>query len=216
MKVAPSILSADFANLQKEMERISESEADYIHIDVMDGNFVPNLTIGPLVVQSLKKHSKTKFDVHLMIANPEKSYIDYINAGADILTFHIESCSDPLDLIKKIKSENCKVGISLKPDTSEETIFPYLNHIDLVLVMTVNPGFGGQEFIASVVPKISRIASKIKSINKDIIISVDGGINMETATISAKSGATMLVSGSYLFQKRDFTKAVLDLKLISC
>ena len=182
----------------------------------MDGNFVPNLTIGPLVIKSLKKHSEIKFDVHLMIENPEKSYKDYINAGADILTFHIESCSDPLDLINKIKSENCKAGISLKPTTSEETIFPYLSHIDLVLVMTVNPGFGGQEFIASVAPKISRIASKIKSINKDIIISVDGGINMETATISAKSGATMLVSGSYLFQKKDFTKAVLDLKLISC
>lgn len=216
MKVAPSILSADFANLQKEMERISKSEADYIHIDVMDGNFVPNLTIGPLVIKSLKKHSEIKFDVHLMIENPEKSYKDYINAGADILTFHIESCSDPLDLIKKIKSENCKVGISLKPTTSEETIFPYLSHIDLVLVMTVNPGFGGQEFIASVVPKISRIVSKIKSINKDIIISVDGGINLETAIIAAKNGATMLVSGSYLFQKKDFTKAVLDLKLISC
>jgi ribulose-phosphate 3-epimerase len=212
IKIAPSILSGDFSNLEKEIKKISNSNSDFVHIDVMDGNFVPNLTIGPSVIAAIKKHSSVPFDVHLMINEPEKSYLDYIKAGADILTFHLEACKNPLDLIRKIKLGGCKAGLSLMPSTDIDVILDYLDYIDLILIMTVQPGFGGQKFMDSQIDKIKIASSKVRDENKDIIISIDGGINNETAKIAISAGATMLVSGSYLFNQSDFSKAVLDLK----
>lgn len=214
IKIAPSILSADFSNLENEIEKICKSSADYIHIDVMDGHFVPNLTIGPMIIKSIKKHSSTPFDVHLMIDRPEDSYMDYINAGADILTFHLEATNDPLALMNHIKKTGCKLGISLMPASNIEAIFPYLHLLDLVLIMTVQPGFGGQEYMMEGTEKITEVKKRISEVNKDAIISVDGGINAKTALIAAKAGANMLVSGSYLFSQKNFAQAVLDLKTI--
>lgn len=214
MKVAPSILSANFANLESEIKKINNSAADYIHIDVMDGHFVPNITIGPAVIKSIKQYSNIPFDVHLMIENPEAFYASYIDAGADILTFHIESTSHPYELIKRIKDKNCMVGLSLKPASDWEMVLPFINDIDLILIMTVEPGFGGQDFMMNQVEKIASLAGIIKEQALDILLSVDGGINAETASISKDAGASMLVSGSFLFKQKDFSAAVMDMKNI--
>lgn len=210
--VSPSILSADFNNLEREILRISDSSADMIHIDVMDGHFVPNLTIGPPVIKSLRPLTKIIFDVHLMIDNAEDAYIDYIKAGADIITFHIEAVKEPMRLIEKIKSHNVKVGISLKPGTNFEILKEFVNYVDLILIMTVEPGFGGQSFMHEQTKKIESISHLVKSSSREILISVDGGINNETAKIAINYGANTIVSGSYLFKANDFDKAILDLK----
>lgn len=208
MIVAPSILSADFNNLEKEITFVSDNKAMFLHIDVMDGHFVPNITIGPCVIKSIRKTSDLIFDVHLMIENPEKYYEEFFKAGADVITFHYEAVEDSLNLIKKIKALGIKAGISIKPETDIEKITSLLDDVDLVLVMSVSPGFGGQKFMPSALSKIAFLSEYKKSHNLDYIIEVDGGINEETGKECANSGAEVLVAGSYIFNNEDPVKAI--------
>jgi len=207
--VSPSILSADFANLERDIKRVEEAGADWLHIDVMDGHFVPNITIGVPVVKSIKKVASVPLDVHLMIENPEKFVEAFKNAGADIITFHYEAVSDVLSVVNLIKSFGIKAGLSIKPNTKPEEIFEFLPYLDLLLIMTVEPGFGGQEFMhdcAKKIPAITQIA------NKDLIIQVDGGINNVTGKICTSLGATSLVAGNYIYGHQDINLAIKSLK----
>lgn len=199
-KIAPSILSADFAKLGEEVANITKAGADYIHIDVMDGNFVPNITIGKDVVKSIRKYSSLPFDVHLMINNPDLYIESFAEAGADIITIHAEACTHldrSLDLIKK---SGKKVGVSLVPSSSENSLDYILDKLDLILIMTVNPGFGGQDFLPSQLEKIAKLKQKIITRNLNIKLEVDGGINQETAKLVVEKGADILVSGSHIFK----------------
>lgn|SRR5574344_173030 len=207
--VAPSILSADFSDLKSEVKNVEKAGANWLHIDVMDGHFVPNITIGACVVKDLKKVSSLPLDCHLMIENPEKYYNDFVNAGAYSIVFHYEATLDKTsDLIKKIKQENVKVGLSIKPATKIEEIKKYLDDLDLVLIMSVEPGFSGQKFINQCADKIS----EIRKINKDILIQVDGGINEKTAAICIKNGANCLVSGNFIFKSDNIKKSIEAIK----
>jgi len=199
IKISPSILSADFSILGEEVKNLSNSGADYIHVDVMDGHFVPNITIGPDVVRQVKKHSSVPLDVHLMIANVEKHIDAFVEAGADIITFHYEAAESSLDLIRYIKSLGVRVGISIVPSTPAEAIEQIIPEVDLVLVMTVNPGYAGQKFLYSQIDKIIAISNMIKKTGKHIELSVDGGIDQKTAKLCVDAGANVLVSGSYIF-----------------
>lgn len=207
--VAPSILSADFANLEKEIKAVAAAGADWIHVDVMDGRFVPNITIGIPVVKSLKKVSPIPLDVHLMIEEPEKYVADFIKAGSDYLTIHVEATKDPAVVLKQIRELGAKPGITLRPRTSIDEILPLLPLCDLVLVMTVEPGFGGQSFMDDQIQKISRLRSEIKAKNLNCLIEVDGGINEETAKRCHE--ADVFVAGSYVFG-RDYSSAIASLK----
>ena len=203
IQISPSILSADFSQLGKEIKRLEEGGADYIHVDVMDGHFVPNLTIGPPVIKALKKNCSIKFDVHLMIS-PVHKYIEaYSNAGADIITIHPEATDDLTASISKIKELKKKVGISLNPETKVNVIKDYLNQIDLVLIMSVNPGFGGQKFMPEVLEKIKELKDIQKKQNIDFDIEIDGGINFENSKIAIKAGANILVSGTTVFKSNN-------------
>ena len=212
IKVSPSILSADFANLEKEVKTLSASGCDYIHIDVMDGVFVPNITIGPNVIKSIRKHSNLPFDVHLMIQNPEQHINAFADAGADIITIHQESTANFAKAIDGIKNLGKKVGISIKPQTHEDALDDVIEQVDLILVMTVSPGFGGQKFLSSQLKKISNIRQKIVKSGKIIDLEVDGGINQDTAKLAIQAGANILVSGSYIFNSDDYKKAINTLK----
>ena len=200
IKISPSILSCDFSEIGSEIEKLNNSGADLIHIDVMDGHFVPNLTFGPPVISKIRKCSKLPFDVHLMISPVEKYIQDYANAGADIITFHPEATDNIQRTIDVIKSCGKKVGISLNPETPSTVIENYLKEIDLILIMSVNPGFAGQEFMPEVLEKVKFFRSKIKNENLNIDIEIDGGIDFKTAPLAIKAGANILVSGTTIFK----------------
>ena len=203
IQISPSILSADFSQLGTEIQRLEEGGADMIHVDVMDGHFVPNLTIGPPVIKALRKHCSLKFDVHLMISPVHKYIEDYANAGADIITIHPEATENLEDSIKKIKELKKKVGVSLNPNSKIELIINYLDKIDLVLIMSVNPGFGGQKFIPEVLDKIKELKKIQKEKNLNYDIEIDGGINFDNCKIAIEAGANILVSGTTVFKSND-------------
>ncbi len=208
--VAPSILSADFANLERDIKLIEKAGADWVHVDVMDGHFVPNITIGAPVVSSLRKVTDLVLDVHLMIENPEKYIDDFAKAGSDFITVHYEACKDNCEaVIGQIKAHNIKAGLSIKPKTSVEEIEKFIEKIDLALVMTVEPGFGGQSFMYDCVDKVKKIQSYARKVNNDrLYIEVDGGINDETAKIVKDAGANALVAGSYVYKSTNVKNAI--------
>lgn len=208
--VAPSILSADFSCLGKEIIKLNDAGADLIHIDVMDGVFVPNLTFGAPVVKSIRPYSKLPFDVHLMVEKPSILIKDFADAGADFITVHLECKEEIPFLISLIKKEKKKVGLSIKPNTKVSDILPYIPDIDLILVMSVEPGFGGQKFQQEAIKKIADLKELIG--RKKVLISVDGGINDVTAPACVYSGADILVAGSYVFKNKPYKKAIEKLK----
>jgi ribulose-phosphate 3-epimerase len=210
VKIAPSILSADFGYLKKEIEEVKE--ADWLHVDVMDGHFVPNITIGPFVVKALRKITDKFLDVHLMIENPELYVESFAKAGADLITIHAEACENPKKLIDMIKKAGCKAGVSIKPKTDVSLIEGILDRIDVVLVMSVEPGFGGQKFMPEVVPKIRKLREIINERNLRAEIEVDGGISRDTCSQAVKAGADILVAGSAIFGSRDRAGEVKEIK----
>jgi ribulose-phosphate 3-epimerase len=203
IKISPSILSADFSQLGSEIKRLEEGGADMIHVDVMDGHFVPNLTMGPPIIKALRKYTKLPFDVHLMISPVHKYIQDYSDAGANIITIHPEATDNLKDSINLIKKLNKKVGVSLNPETEIDLITNYLNEIDLVLIMSVNPGFGGQKFMPEVLDKIKKLREIEKEKNLNFDIEIDGGINFDNNKLAIEAGANILVSGTTVFKNND-------------
>ena len=201
IKIAPSILSADFSKLGNEIQNLEKAEADLIHIDVMDGHFVPNITIGPGVIKKLRKYTSLPFDVHLMVSPVHNFIKNFADAGADIITIHPEATSDLVSSIKKIKSYNKKAGVSLNPETSLDKVMPVLNLIDLVLVMSVNPGFGGQKFINKTLDKVKILRKNIDSKKLKTQIEIDGGINFKNGKMAKEAGVDILVSGKTIFEE---------------
>ena len=208
LKIAPSVLSADFTKLSSEIEAVEKAGCDMIHIDVMDGHFVPNITVGPFIVKAIRRLTRLPLDTHLMIDHPEKYIAQFVEAGSDSVTVHVEACSGHLDdVIGLIRSKKVRCGVSLKPATPLSEIEKFLPKIDLVLVMTVNPGFGGQAFMPEVLPKIEKLRQKFSG-----DIQVDGGINGQTALDVIRAGANILVAGTAIFGKEDVQKAVKELR----
>tara|TARA_B100001540_G_scaffold300683_1_gene306390 strand:+ start:458 stop:1117 length:660 start_codon:yes stop_codon:yes gene_type:complete len=203
IQVSPSILSADFSQLGTEIKRLEEGGADMVHVDVMDGHFVPNLTIGPPVIKELRKHCSLKFDVHLMISSVHKYIEAYADAGADIITIHPEATDNLIESIYKIKKLKKKVGVSLNPKTKVDVIKEYLNNIDLVLIMSVNPGFGGQKFMPEVLVKIQELKTIQKNHKLNFDIEIDGGINFENSKSVIEAGANIIVSGTTIFKSNN-------------
>lgn len=212
IKISPSILSSDYGNLSSELKRMEACGADMLHIDVMDGHFVPNITLGAPIVKCIRKSSTFPFDVHLMISDPYKYIPDFVNAGSDIITFHAEADSDIEKTIDLILASGKKAGLSVKPKTPVEAVYPYLDKLSMVLVMTVEPGFGGQSFMEDMMPKVSAVRSEIDRRGLDVDIQVDGGINKDTISIAAKAGANVFVSGNAIFSSDDAKKTIADFK----
>jgi ribulose-phosphate 3-epimerase len=208
VKVAPSILSADFSRLAEEIARMEKAEADMAHVDVMDGVFVPNITIGPGVVESLRPHTKMVFDVHLMIVKPERYVERFCAAGADYLTVHVEATDDALHCLREIHRLGRKAGISLNPGTDLKNVEAFLPEADLLLIMTVNPGFGGQSFMREVLPKVRKARELIDENGLRTLIEIDGGVNSATAPQCVQSGADILAAGSALFNAKDMTDEI--------
>ena len=201
IKISPSILSADFSKLGNEIEDLEKAKADLIHIDVMDGHFVPNITIGPEVINKLRKYTSLPFDVHLMISPVHNFIKNFAEAGADIITIHPEATDNLVDSIKKIKSYNKKAGVSLNPETPVDKVLPVLSLIDIVLIMSVNPGFGGQKFMKETLEKVKILRKEIDSKKYNAKIEIDGGINFENSKIAIKAGVDILVSGTTIFKE---------------
>lgn len=210
MKVSASILSCDFSNMQNEFKKIENSNLDFIHLDIMDGHFVPNISFGPDISNSLKKLSKFPFEVHLMVSNP----LNFLNKfeESDSIIFHFESDDNPIEVINTIKKMNKKVGISIKPKTSVHEIISFLHEIDLVLIMTVEPGFGGQKFMSNQIEKIKYLKDYSERNNLKFDIEVDGGINLETCKLCSHAGASICVSGTYIFKSKDALKSINNLR----
>ncbi len=210
--IAPSILAADFGRLSDEVAAVEAAGADWIHVDVMDGRFVPNLTIGPPVLRAIRKATKLPLDVHLMIVEPERYVSAFAEAGADGLSVHIETCPHAHSTLQQIRALHLRAGIVLNPSTSEESIRYVLPGVDLVLVMSVSPGFGGQSFIAEVLPKVAAIRKMIDQAGLDVHLEIDGGIQGETARRAVEAGARVLVAGSAVFTKPNYASAIVDLR----
>ncbi|MGT2774694.1 ribulose-phosphate 3-epimerase [Streptococcus hyovaginalis] len=212
-KIAPSILAADYANFASELKRIEETSAEYVHIDIMDGQFVPNISFGADVVASMRKHSKLVFDIHLMVVNPERFVDAYAQAGADIMTIHTESTLHIHGALQKIKASGMKAGVVINPGTPVEQLIPVLDLVDQVLIMTVNPGFGGQAFIPECLEKVSRVAEWRDQKGLTFDIEVDGGVDNQTIKACADAGANVFVAGSYVFKTSDLVSQVETLRV---
>ena len=211
-KIAPSILSADFAHLADELKKVEAAGAEYIHLDIMDGSFVPEITIGAGVVKSLRKISNITFDVHLMVEHPETQIKSFADAGADIITFHVEAAKHPHRILQQIHELGCKAGVALNPGTSLSMVEELVEDADMILVMTVNPGYAGQKFIDSMLGKIHMLYHMIAEMETECDIQVDGGINAETSVLVREAGANILVAGSAIFGAADIAQAVKDIR----